>query len=97
MEASGNQQSEGTQKDGKVNTKDKQNTDLTDPSTNSLNQKSSNSSVGQKSTNESQPDGENVSSKVPTPSRTLYYPSLEKCVTLETDLQVLFFSIRKFH
>lgn len=32
----------------------------------------------------------NIASKVVShPSRTLYYPSLDKCVTLETDLQVL--------
>lgn len=29
-----------------------------------------------------------ASSKMSHPSRTLYYPSLEKCVTLESDLQV---------
>jgi hypothetical protein len=32
---------------------------------------------------------DNITSKVVShPSRTLYYPSLDKCVTLETDLQV---------
>ena len=30
-----------------------------------------------------------IASKVPHPSRTLYYPSLDKCVTLEADLQVI--------
>lgn len=33
---------------------------------------------------------DNIISKVVShPSRTLYYPSLDKCVTLEADLQVL--------
>ena len=33
---------------------------------------------------------DNITSKVVShPSRTLYYPSLDRCVTLETDLQVL--------
>lgn len=32
---------------------------------------------------------DNISKVVSHPSRTLYYPSLDKCVTLEADLQVL--------
>lgn len=35
-----------------------------------------------------QSNPENITCKVPHPSRTLYYPSLDKCITLETDLQV---------
>lgn len=39
----------------------------------------------------SEPSSANVEKilcKVSHPARTLYYPSLDKCVTLETDLQV---------
>lgn len=91
MEASGNQPLEVISNEGKIPSSMKShNTELAE-STNlsSTSNIHKCADVGSKSVNVAQADGGEGPSKVPTPSRTLYYPSLEKCITLETDLQVL--------
>ena len=57
--------------------------------------------TGHDSIDEPSPNLDSSPHKISHPTRTLYYPSLEKCVTLEADLQVLlqglFYLLVKFN